>query len=157
MKASLRFMAFLAASHLVARAVEQPGLLQSNFIFASAPFPSCQASTIAETPSGLVAAWFGGTRERHPDLGICLSRSENNRRTAPLEVASGVVSPTNRFPTWNPVLFQPRDGPLRVMEKPHHLMHLLPQRAFRVGDQERSPILSPLRGQGAGRRVNVHA
>ena len=33
-------------------------MVKSEFIFESAPFPSCHASTIAETKSGLVAAWF---------------------------------------------------------------------------------------------------
>jgi alpha-L-rhamnosidase len=32
-----------------------------EFIYDEAPFKSCHASTIAETQSGLYAAWFGGT------------------------------------------------------------------------------------------------
>ncbi|HHY84404.1 MAG TPA: exo-alpha-sialidase [Verrucomicrobia bacterium] len=91
-------------------------IVKSEFIFETAPFPSCHASTIAETPTGLVAAWFGGTHERHPDVGIWVSRFENNRWTAPVEVANGVVG-TNRYPTWNPVLFQPRSGPLLLFYK----------------------------------------
>jgi predicted neuraminidase len=89
----------------------------SEFIFESAPFPQCHASTIAETRSGLVAAWFGGTRERDPDVGIWISRLENARWTAPVEVANGVESPTNRYPCWNPVLFQPKTGPLLLFYK----------------------------------------
>ena len=94
-----------------------PGLLNSEFIYETAPFPSCHASTIAETKAGLVAAWFGGTRERHPDVGIWLSRLVAGRWTAPVEVANGVQSHTNRFPCWNPVLFQPRTGPLLLFYK----------------------------------------
>ena len=95
-----------------------PGLLSSEFIYETAPFPSCHASTIAETkPHQLVAAWFGGTRERHPDVGIWLSRRVSGEWTAPVEVANGVQSPTNRFPCWNPVLFQPRSGPLLLFYK----------------------------------------
>jgi hypothetical protein len=45
-----------------------------EFIFETAPFPESHASTIAETPSGFVAAWFGGTKERNPDVGIWVSR-----------------------------------------------------------------------------------
>src|SRR5712691_10907241 len=67
----------------------QPGLMTSEFIFEKAPFPSCHASTIAETKDGLVAAWFGGTRERHPDVGIWLSRHVAGHWTAPVEVADG--------------------------------------------------------------------
>lgn len=96
---------------------ETPGLIRSEFIFETAPFPSCHASTLAETPSGLVAAWFGGTHERHPDVGIWVSRHVNGRWTEPVEVANGVVSPTERHPTWNPVLFKPREGPLLLFYK----------------------------------------
>src|SRR4051812_35868109 len=63
----------------------QPGLIKSEFIFETAPFPECHASTIVETESGLVAAWFGGTRERHPDVGIWLSRLTDGKWTAPVE------------------------------------------------------------------------
>ncbi len=99
-------------------AAGQPGLLKSEFIYQTAPFPSCHASTIAETKRGeLVAAWFGGTRERHSDVGIWLSRRAGESWSAPVEVANGVQSPTNRFPCWNPVLFQPRSGPLLLFYK----------------------------------------
>ena len=95
----------------------EPGLVKSEFIFETAPFPSCHASTLAETQTGLVAAWFGGTRERNPDVSIWLSRDAGGKWTAPVEVADGVVSPTNRYPCWNPVLFQPRTGPLMLFYK----------------------------------------
>jgi predicted neuraminidase len=96
---------------------KQPGVVKAEFIFETAPFPSCHASTIAETKDGLVAAWFGGTAERNPDVGIWVSRLENNQWTAPVEVANGVGFATNRFPTWNPVLFQPKRGPLMLFYK----------------------------------------
>jgi predicted neuraminidase len=113
---------FLALSMTLAfprltQAANAPGLIRSEFIFETAPFPSCHASTIVETPSGLVAAWFGGTHERHPDVGIWVSRHENGRWTPPVEVANGVESPTVRYPTWNPVLFRPKDGPLLLFYK----------------------------------------
>lgn len=92
-------------------------VVKSEFIFESAPFPSCHASTIAETKSGLVAAWFGGTAERNPDVCIYVSRCENSRWTPPVAVAEGVGFTTNRLPTWNPVLFQPKDGPLLLFYK----------------------------------------
>jgi predicted neuraminidase len=95
----------------------QPGMVAQEFIFDSAPFASCHASTIAETKDGLVAAWFGGTREGHPDVGIWLSRRGNGRWTAPVEAVNGVQAATNRLPCWNPVLFQPREGPLLLFYK----------------------------------------
>ena len=95
----------------------QPGLVRSEFIFESAPFPECHASTLAETRDGLVAAWFGGTHERHPDVGIWVSRLVGGHWTPPVEAANGVQSPTNRLPCWNPVLFQPKKGPLLLFYK----------------------------------------
>src|SRR5947209_5309465 len=85
------------------------GVIKSEFIYETAAFPSCHASTIAETTNGLVAAWFGGTAERDPDVCIYISREENGRWTAPVNVADGVGFATSRLPAWNPVLFQPRE------------------------------------------------
>jgi predicted neuraminidase len=96
-------------------------IVREEFIFEKAPFASCHASTIVETPAGLVAAWFAGKNERNPDTGIWLSRferagavgaSENAAWSAPVEIANGAQPDGERFPSWNPVLFQPRDGPL---------------------------------------------
>jgi len=85
-------------------------ILASGFIYEKAPFPSCHASTLTDTPAGLVAAWFGGTEEKHPDVGIWVSRLEADGWTHPVEVANGVQSDALRYPTWNPVLFQVPDG-----------------------------------------------
>ncbi len=93
------------------------GVVKSEFIYEEAPFPSCHASTIAETSNGLVAAWFGGTSERHPDVGIWMARFEGDHWTKPVEVANGVGFRASRLPTWNPVLFQPRTGPLMLFYK----------------------------------------
>jgi predicted neuraminidase len=87
---------------------ESPALLKSEFIYETAPFPSCHASTIVETQAGLVAAWFGGTAEKNPDVGIWVSRHVDGSWTAPVEVANGVQPDAKRYPCWNPVLFQPR-------------------------------------------------
>jgi predicted neuraminidase len=93
-------------------------VIRSEFIYERAPFPSCHASTIVESaPGKLVAAWFGGTRERDPDVGIWLSRHDGTGWTAPVEVANGVRPDAPRVPAWNPVLFQPRTGPLLLFYK----------------------------------------
>ncbi len=78
----------------------------AEFIYESAPFPSCHASTLVETPEGIAAAWFGGTHEKHPDVGIWFSYFRNGSWTKPVEVANGIQSNGKRYPTWNPVLFQ---------------------------------------------------
>lgn len=97
-------------------------VVSSEFVFENAPFPSCHASTIAQASDGvLVAAWFGGTDEGEPDVGIWVSRLEG-RWTPPTEAANGVQYHTaageeHRHPCWNPVLFQPKDGPLLLFYK----------------------------------------
>jgi predicted neuraminidase len=103
---------------LAAESPAQPGLLKSEFIYESAPFPSCHASTIAEPKAGgLVTAWFGGTAEKNPDVGIWVARSNAGQWTAPVEVANGVQPDGTRHPCWNPVLFQPKTGPLLLFYK----------------------------------------
>ncbi len=87
---------------------DQPGLVSREFIYESAPFPECHASTIAETPAGLVAAWFGGVEEKDPSVGIWVARHEGGAWTEPVEVADGVQADGVRLPCWNPVLWQDR-------------------------------------------------
>lgn len=92
-------------------------IISSELIYDEAPFPSCHASTIVESDDGLVAAWFGGSHEKNPDVGIWLSRHDEGAWTAPVEVANGRQPDGKRYPCWNPVLFQPREGPLLLFYK----------------------------------------
>jgi predicted neuraminidase len=114
MKKSLSFIILLIVSTTFLFGQK---IIQSEFIYDFAPFPSCHASTIAETPSGLVAAWFGGTEEKHKDVGIWISRNENGKWTSPVEVANGIQNENLRYPTWNPVLYQIPNGVLLLFYK----------------------------------------
>ncbi|GAB4056081.1 sialidase family protein [Spirosoma litoris] len=98
-------LCLLTAPSVLAQSTN-PAILRQEWIYEKAPFPECHASTIAETPKGLVTAWFGGTRERHPDVGIWVSSQTNGNWTTPVEVAIGVQPDGKRLPCWNPVLFQ---------------------------------------------------
>lgn len=91
--------------------------MQREFIFSFAPFRQAHASTLAETHEGLVAAWFGGTREGHADVAIWFARRWHGHWTAPERVADGVLSRLRRYPCWNPVLFQVPRGPLLLFYK----------------------------------------
>ena len=92
-------------------------IVRSEFIYETAPFPSAHASTIAAMKDGVVAAWFGGTREGAPDVGIWTARYTNGAWTAPVEVANGVQADGTRHPCWNPVLFETAPGTLTLFYK----------------------------------------
>ncbi|GAB3996341.1 exo-alpha-sialidase [Spirosoma daeguense] len=96
---------------------ENPAIRQRELIYEKAPTPECHASTLAETPEGIVAAWFGGTHERHPDVGIWVSNHTKSGWSTPVEVANGVQPDGKRLPTWNPVLFQVPNGELLLFYK----------------------------------------
>lgn len=89
----------------------QEAILKSEFIYETAPFPSSHASTLVEVKGGLLAAWFGGTDERNPDVGIWTSRFDGKGWSKVTEIFNGVQD-GKRYPCWNPVLFQPGQGPL---------------------------------------------
>lgn len=102
------FSAFLMSSVVAQTPYKgDQAIIKSEFIYAKedVSFPSCHASTLAETKNGLIAAWFGGTYEKNPDVGIWVSRFENGKWTIPVEVANGIQHSTLRYPCWNPVLF----------------------------------------------------
>jgi predicted neuraminidase len=113
-----------SAEQTRARPVAEPaaprfgGLVSEGFIYDSAPFPQCHASTLCETPRGLVAAWFGGTREKDPDVGIWSSYHDGGGWSSPIEWANGIQHESSRHPCWNPVLYQPAgDGPTMLFFK----------------------------------------
>lgn len=85
----------------------------SEFIFTSAPFPSCHASTIVELRNGdLLAAWFGGSAEGKPDVAIWGARRSGGHWSTPVLL---VREPET--PAWNPVLFYSRDERLWLYYK----------------------------------------
>ncbi|HZM89144.1 MAG TPA: sialidase family protein [Blastocatellia bacterium] len=98
-------------------AQSRAAIVKTEFIYDQAPFPSCHASTIVQTKGVLVAAWFGGTDEKNPDVGIWVSRYDKRGWSKVVEVANGVQQPDLRYPCWNPVLFQPERGPLLLFYK----------------------------------------
>jgi predicted neuraminidase len=95
------------------------GYLSGELIYPllNRPTPQCHASTLVETSSGIVAAWFGGTREKNNDVGIWISHLAGGTWSTPVEVVNGIQNDSLRYPCWNPVLFQPVDGPLMLFYK----------------------------------------
>ena len=94
-----------------------PAIIRSELIYEQPPTPECHASTIAESSEGLVAAWFGGQYERHPEVGIWMSTRTSTGWSKPVEVATGLQPDGKYLPCWNPVLFQVPKGELILFYK----------------------------------------
>ena len=90
----------------------------SEFIYqpADVDFPSCHASTLVETKKGILAAWFGGTEEKNPDVCIYMSSKSGNRWGKPVKVADGKHE-GKQYPCWNPVLFKRNNGDIILFYK----------------------------------------
>jgi alpha-L-rhamnosidase len=93
------------------------GIVVNEFIAEKPAFPESHAATIAETPAGLIAAWFGGTKEGNKDVCIWTSHLVNGKWTEPAKVADGVMNDTLRYSTYNPVLYQVPGGGLLLFYK----------------------------------------
>jgi len=103
-----------------AQSIKNPwrsGIVTDEFIYETAPYKECHSATIAETPQGLVTSWFGGTKERNPDVCIWVSRKVNGKWTEGVNVANGIQNDTLRYPCWNPVLYQIPKGNLMLFYK----------------------------------------
>ncbi|NLH77648.1 MAG: L-rhamnose/proton symporter RhaT [Acidobacteria bacterium] len=111
------YMAARAASAGPETDAPAPAVVPVEDIFPEGTFAACHASTVVETPSGLAAAWFAGSAEGAPDVGIWFSRREGAGWTAPVEIARGLDAQGRREPCWNPVLCRPEGGPLWLFYK----------------------------------------
>ena len=95
-------------------------VVADEFLYKQASFPECHSASIVETRKGdLVATYFGGTKERNPDVCIWVSRKPKGKTawTAPQMAADGVFGPDHREACWNPVIYEMPDGELRIYFK----------------------------------------
>ena len=95
-------------------------IVADEFLYTKTSFPECHSATIAETKNGdLIATYFGGTKERNPDVCIWVSRKLKGSKTwtAPQMVADGVINDTLRKACWNPVIYQIPNGDLVIYFK----------------------------------------
>ncbi len=109
----------------------------SEFLYKKASFPECHSASIVETRKGdLVCTFFGGTKERNPDvcIWVCRKPKGTDTWTAPVMVADGIfASPSERQQAgasagmeagevyreacWNPVIFETPSGELQLYFK----------------------------------------
>lgn len=93
-------------------------VLKEGFIYKEAPFPQCHSSTLVALDNGdIMAAWFGGTHERHPDVSIYSAVCNGTTWSQPKRIADGIVNDSVRYPSWNPVLFKNKSGTLFLYYK----------------------------------------
>ncbi|WP_230981228.1 sialidase family protein [Echinicola salinicaeni] len=82
-------------------------IIEEGFIYDEAPFEECHATTLVELENGnIMAAWFGGEYERHPNVAIWTAEKSGKTWSDPKKVADGYVDENLSYPTWNPVLFE---------------------------------------------------
>jgi predicted neuraminidase len=96
----------------------QAVLVKSEYITDNPPFTSCHASTIVEVDSNkFLAAWFAGSYEGAPDVGIWISMNVNGKWNDPIEIVSAKINNTLRIACWNPVLFKGLSGKVYLFYK----------------------------------------
>ncbi|MBL4678520.1 MAG: exo-alpha-sialidase [Mucilaginibacter sp.] len=109
---SIAFLGFNAAF------AQQVVVVKKQYIFESAPFAACHASTIVKLEdSKLLAAWFGGTQEGHNDVCIWIAANDGKSWSAPRKVVDGMQPDGKQLPCWNPVLFKAANGMLYLHYK----------------------------------------
>src|SRR3954447_20940129 len=82
-------------------------IVENTFIFDTAVFKSCHASTLVQLANGkLMAGWFGGANEGSPDVCIWISVHSDRGWTQPVKTADGKQQDGKQFACWNPVLFK---------------------------------------------------
>lgn len=93
-------------------------IVSQELVVAKPPFQACHASTLVGLSSGeLLVSFFAGTKEAAKDVCIWLTAKKGGRWTKPFIIANGIVNDTLRYPCWNPVLFQAKEGTLFLFYK----------------------------------------
>ncbi len=101
------------------QSLNHPAVISGEFIYEleDALTPECHASTVEASGNAMVAAWFGGTKEKNKDVGIWVSLKTDVSWSTPIEVVNGVQEDGTRYPCWNPVLYKPKNQPLYLFYK----------------------------------------
>jgi len=93
---------------------DQVTMEQTSFVLPdNKPFEQAHASTLVSLDNDeFLVAWFGGTEEKHNDVGIWLTKGNGDSWSFPKEVAK-----IREEPHWNPVLFRKNDGEIVLFFK----------------------------------------
>ncbi|MBA4301456.1 MAG: neuraminidase (sialidase) [Cyclobacterium sp.] len=85
-----------------------------SMIFDSHPgFAQAHASTVESLGNGsYLVAWFGGSYEKHDDVGIWMAKGDGNTWSEPR-----VIAKVRNDPHWNPVFHKDKDGKMILFFK----------------------------------------
>lgn len=109
---------FTTTTHYAYGQQVKPSILESGYIFETAEFKACHASTVVQSGDGkIITAWFGGDHEGSPDVCIWTSVKEANGWAKPVKVADGIQSDGKQYACWNPVLFKAKNEKLYLHYK----------------------------------------
>ena len=88
--------------------------VRRGFVFGDdRPFRECHASTlVALDDGGFLAAWFGGTKEKNPDVAIWTAKCRAGVWSAPIKTMK-----IRQEAHWNPVLFRDETGTVYLFFK----------------------------------------
>lgn len=97
-------------------------IMTNEFLYDTASFPSCHASTLTEAENGdILVAYFGGSYEGCKDVNIYLSRKKHNSTfwENPIEIANGEIEGTikEKKACYNPVLIKMPDNQIVLFFK----------------------------------------
>ena len=104
----------------------QPGYIDSGFIYKEPPTPECHSSSIVDLGNGkLAAAWFGGTHEGHTDVAIWFSSYDGKKWSKPKAVVPPAkYNKVSHISQFNPVLFKHSSDKLLLFYKDGWLEHM---------------------------------
>ena len=92
--------------------------ITKEFIFDTASFKQCHASTLVELKDGsILSAWFGGSYEGAADVCIYSSLLLKDEWSKPRKIADYKVNDSISYACWNPVLFKSKKGTLFLYYK----------------------------------------
>ncbi len=96
---------------IAAQSPSKKAIVLEEFVFTEQPTRDCHASSILELENGdLLCVWFGGTRERHPDVNLWISRKPKGGNWQTPEVVYDGDGKT----LFNPVLVQLKGGDIQI-------------------------------------------
>lgn len=98
-------------TEIAAQSPSKKAIVLEEFVFTKQPTRDCHASSILELENGdLLCVWFGGTRERHPDVNLWISRKPKGGNWQTPEVVYDGDGKT----LFNPVLVQLKGGDIQI-------------------------------------------